>query len=116
MVEGSVIGFCTKHPENRDAFHIPRETSGELSQLSHKFGAQCKCGPSQLGAAKLHSKAGQAVLIEPGLQPESPENGNNSMTGRRLLAFSPCDPCNWEAGDRPPNCKSPPSAGFSATS
>ena len=41
---------------------------------------------------EFHCKLGQGVQIEPGLQRESPENGNNSMNSRRLSAISSCHP------------------------
>jgi hypothetical protein len=59
---------------------------------------------------------GRPVQIEPGLWRKSPENGNYSMNGQRLSAFSAGNFGNRESGDRLPNCKSPPLAGFSAIS
>jgi len=44
-------------------------------------------------------KLGQAVLIEPGLPPQSPENGNIPAYGRRLSGISTSNARNWETGD-----------------
>lgn len=55
------------------------------------------------------------VQIEPGLRPQSPENGNFSKTRRRLSAISPSVRSNSEPRDQQPICKSPPLAGFSVT-
>ena len=66
--------------------------------------------------ARLHCKPGRAVQIEPGLRPKSPESGNYSMDSQRLSAYSTASFGKWESGDRLPNCKSPPLAGFSAMS
>ena len=44
-------------------------------------------------------KLGQAVLIEPGLPPQSPENGNIPAYGRRLSGISTSNARNWESGD-----------------
>ena len=56
---------------------------------------------------------GQPVAIEPGLQRQSPENGNFPPGGRRLSANLRLRPRNRKRGDRPPECKSPPLAGLS---
>src|SRR3954452_19165317 len=71
--------------------------------------------PSPQTLTNLHCKPGRPVQIEPGLRPESPENGNYSMNGQRLSAFSAGYSANLESGDRLGNCESPPVAGFSAT-
>jgi hypothetical protein len=62
---------------------------------------------------QTHSNARHAVQIEPGLQPQSPRNGNISNIRRRLSAISPWKRPNLESGDRPQIRKSPPLAGIS---
>src|SRR6266852_3291561 len=59
--------------------------------------------------------ARHVVRIEPGLRPPSPENGNISACGGRLLAIPPRRWRNREAGDRSLNQKSPLLAGISPT-
>ena len=52
---------------------------------------------------------------KPSLRSPSPENGNISAGGRRLLAISPIRSRNRKAGDRLLNWKSPPLAGLSTS-
>jgi hypothetical protein len=63
---------------------------------------------------QIHCQPRHSVQIEPGLRPQSPENGNISKNCRRLSTISACKPSNRESGDRLLNCKSPPLAAFSA--
>jgi hypothetical protein len=56
----------------------------------------------------------RSVQIEPGLRPQSPENGNISKNCRRFSTISASDPSNEASGERWLNCKTPPLAGFSA--
>jgi hypothetical protein len=55
------------------------------------------------------------VVIEPGLRRRSPENGNIRGGSRRLSAQWPRIWRIQESGDRPPNRKSPPIVGLSAS-
>ena len=62
----------------------------------------------------LHCKLGHRVQIEPGLQPQSPENGSFSHFRQRLFA-NPLRECpKSELGDWWLICKNPPLAGLSA--
>jgi hypothetical protein len=63
------------------------------------------------GLSALHRP--HAGLIEPGLQPPSPRNGNISNIRWRLTTISRRKWPNSVSGDRPPNRKSPPFAGIS---
>jgi hypothetical protein len=66
-----------------------------------------------LATLARHYVTRHAVQIEPGLQPQSPENGNISNIRRRLSAISSWKEPKVVSGDRPAICKSPPLAGIS---
>jgi hypothetical protein len=53
--------------------------------------------------------------IEPSLRHDSPENGNNAEDTQRFSACWAEEPSNSEHRDSPPDARSPPTTGFSAT-
>ena len=93
--------------------------SGEIAETGTKVVRQSErkipdSMPSRPGdRAENERQDHHALVIEPTLQRQSPENGNIRGTSRRLSPDSAHVPRNWEHRDRAPNGKRPPLAGSS---
>ena len=103
---------------------LGKAEAGARSSLGVNYiaisGRQCGLSIPKLPAGQgrefgvLHCKLGHRVQIEPGLQPQSPENGSFSHFRQRLLA-NPLRECpKSELGDWWLIRKNPPLAGLSA--